>query len=479
MQRSSFGCHTLRLLYAVLCIGLLTQVAAAAQALPNLVIILADDMGYGDPRCFNGESRIATPSIDCLAREGMRFTDAHSPAAWCTPSRYGLLTGRYPWRSPRKLDEGMIEPGRLTLPAMLQSKGYRTACIGKWHLGFIGSAESRDFTQPFRRGPIDQGFHHFYGMHASLDIPPYYWIENDRCVSPPTVPVAASSSPDVTPIQGAFWRAGLQAAEFRHADVLPTIAGRAQQWIREQPNDGSQPFFLYVPLTAPHTPWLPVQDQQGRSDVGDYGDFTQQVDGVVGEILRTLDESNQSENTIVVFSSDNGPVWYAQDVAKYGHRSTGPLRGMKADMWEGGHRVPFIVRWPGQVPADTRSDALLCFTDLLATMAAVVETQLPTDAGEDSVNQLAVWKAETGAADPRTELVIEGRVIRQGKWKLIRGAAAGGLARYGEPRDQPPPGDPLLFNLADDLGEQHDLAQAEPEQVRQMLERLDEIRRSP
>ena len=452
--------------------------ADGASRLPNVVIVLADDMGYGDPACYNEQSKIEMPHLDRLAREGMRFTDAHSPAAWCTPSRYGLLTGRYPWRAPRNLNQGMLEPGRMTVATLLQSQGYRTACIGKWHLGFAGSAEQRNFSQPFRGGPLDHGFDMFFGMHASLDIPPYYWIKNDRCVEPPTELVAASASPDVTEIQGAFWRAGLQAPGFRHQEALPMICQRAQEWLREtKEHSPDQPFFLYLPLTAPHTPWLPADEHRGKSQAGDYGDFTHQVDAVLGDILRTLDELAVANDTIVIFSSDNGPVWYPQDVARYAHRSTGPLRGMKVTMWEGGHRVPFVVRWPGNVPAGVTSDALLCFTDLLATMAALVGETLPAGAGEDSINQLPVWRAEAGAlaSPPRTELVIEGRVLRDGPWKLIRGSAAGGLSRYAKPIDTPPSENPLLFDLASDLGEQANVAALHPDRVRAMLQRLEAI----
>jgi arylsulfatase A-like enzyme len=439
---------------------------------PNIVIVLADDMGYGDVSCYNARSKIPTPQIDRLAREGMRLTDAHSPAAWCTPSRYGLLTGRYPWRYTRTLDEGIIEPTRVTLASFLQSAGYRTACIGKWHLGFQGSAADRDFSQPIPGGPLAVGFDHFFGMHASLDIPPYYWIQDDRCVVAPTHAIEARATEGWTEIQGEFWRGGKIAPGFQHADVLPTIRDRAVAWIEQAVAASDQPFLLYVPLTAPHTPWCVDDAYRGKSEAGMYGDFTCQVDAVVGAVLESLDQHQLTENTLVIFSSDNGPVWYPQDERRFEHESNGPLRGMKIDLWEGAHRVPFLVRWPGHVPANTVRDELFCFTDVLATCAAVLGRELPEGAGEDSVNQWPVWQNDATEQPQRESLIIERRMVRHQQWKLIRGNPNGGLTRFADPKPEVPASQVLLFDLQSDLGETTNVADQHPEQVERMLQML-------
>jgi arylsulfatase A-like enzyme len=306
-------------------------------------------------------------------------------------------------------------------------------------------------------------------MHASLDIPPYYWIENEQCVQPPTQIIDDHNSPGVTPIQGAFWRGGGIAPDFAHDKVLDTLLDRAVAFLRQQQGDTEeQPFFLYLPLTAPHTPWLPKPAYGGVSQAGHYGDFTAQVDALLGTVLQTLDELDLTQTTMVIFSSDNGPVWYPQDVVRYEHASAGPLRGMKIDLWEGAHRVPMVVRWPGTIPADSVCDQLVCFTDWMATLAAVLGVSLPAGAGEDSLNILPLLKGQTSNPPIRETLIIEGRMIRNGPWKLVRGNPNGGLARFAEPKVQPPAADVVLYNLADDLGETTNLAARHPEKVQQL-----------
>ena len=296
--------------------------AKAAQR-PNIVLILADDMGYGDPGCYNPESKTPTPNIDRLAGQGVQFTDAHAAGPWCVPSRYGLMTGRYPFRTKLDLQHSLIEPDRTTIASLLKENGYRTACIGKWHLGFEGGAEKIDFNRPMRGGPVDHGFDYFFGMHASLDIPPYYYIENDRCVAAPTGHIAASHSPDLTPIQGAFWREGAIAPGFKHDEVLPMFTQKAVDFIRNHvAAHGDEPFFTYLALAAPHTPWLPTGRFKGVSSADGYGDFVAQVDAAVATVLETLEVLGAAENTLVLFSSDNGPVWFKTDVEQFGHRST-------------------------------------------------------------------------------------------------------------------------------------------------------------
>jgi arylsulfatase A len=445
---------------------------------PNIVFIMADDMGYGDPGCYNPNSKTPTPAIDGIAKEGVRFTDAHAAGAWCVPSRYGLLTGRYPFRTKLDLRHSLIDLGRTTIASLLKERGYHTACIGKWHLGFEGGAEKIDFNKPMHGGPVDHGFDYFFGMHASLDIPPYYYIENDRCVAAPTEHIEASSSPDVTPIQGAFWREGDIAPGFKHDEVLPMFTDKATGFIREHRAErGNAPFFLYLALAAPHTPWLPTGRFKGMTDSGDYGDFVAQVDASVGRVLKTLKELGLEEDTLVVFTSDNGPVWFAADVARYDHRSTHLLRGMKSDAYEGGHRMPFVARWPNHIPAGSISDETICFTDMLATFAALVGAELPANAGEDSYNVLPAMLGRPHESPIHEGLVVASS-IRQGDWKLIFGDGEGGLSRKyggGEPRaPRKIPGE--LYNLRDDLSETTNLYEAKPEIVERLTKLMDKYR---
>ncbi|MCA8973392.1 MAG: sulfatase-like hydrolase/transferase, partial [Planctomycetes bacterium] len=322
---------------------------------PNVVFILADDMGWGDPAFGRDDACIPTPRLDGLAAAGMRFVDAHSPAALCVPARYGLLTGRYPARKRRLSPdtEAVIAADTPTLPGILRRAGYRTHMVGKWHLGFDHAA-APDYAA-LTGGPLDRGFDGFFGIPASLDIPPYYFIRDRRAVAPPTVDVAASSTPGWSPIQGAFWRDGRMAAGFEHAAVLPGCGDEAVAVIRAHAARGEDdPLFLYLALPAPHTPWLPHEEFEGRSQAGLYGDFVAEVDAVVGRVLDALEAAGMRDDTLVLFSSDNGPVWYQHDTDRYGHSATGPFRGMKADSFEGGHRVPFVARWPGHVAAGAR-----------------------------------------------------------------------------------------------------------------------------
>lgn len=442
---------------------------------PNIVVILADDMGYGDSGCYNPDSKCPTPNIDRLASQGMRFTDAHTAGSVCVPSRYGLLTGCYPFRT--KLDwrhNAVIAEGRPTVASLLNENGYATAMVGKWHLGFDGGPDY-DWSQPLRGGPTDRGFETYFGMPASLDIPPYYYIRGRRPVQPPTETVAASATEGWSPIQGAFWREGQVAPGFRHAEVLDRFASEAVTAIEQQATQ-QQPFFLYVALTGPHTPWLPGEEFGGKGSAGLYSEFVAHVDDVVGRVLTALDDAGAADETLVLFTSDNGPVWYDRDEQRFGHASVGPLRGMKGDAWDGGHRVPFIVRWPGQVEPGSTSDALVGFVDLFATLADVVGAPVPADAAEDSVSFLPVLLGKQSSA--RTTMVQHhsGTVLRDGSWKLINHLGSGGFSKPR--RQEPDPGGPRgqLYNLADDPGEQNNLWQSEPERVQRMLEELKAIR---
>ncbi len=472
--------HIVPTIAVLACLCACSQPEAVEESkLPHIVIILADDMGYGDASSNNSESRIPTPNIDSLATEGMRFTDAHAPAAWCVPSRFGLLTGQYPvhsrlnWRQ-----EAVIEPGMETLATMLKRHGYTTAMVGKWHLGFDGGPDY-DYSQPLTGGPVDHGFDSYFGIPASLDIPPYYYIRDRAPEAPPTGEVEANYSDGWTRIQGAFWREGGMAPGFEHIEVLPRFEQETVEKIESHANTGGDsPLFLYMALPAPHTPWLPLPEFEGKSEVGMYGDFMLQVDHTVGEVLRALDRTGMADDTIVIFTSDNGPVWYEQDVERFGHSATGPLRGMKADAWEGGHRVPFLIRWPGRVQAGTESEELLCFTDLMATFSAIVAGTESALMDGESLNMLPVFLGEAPTAGIREKLVIkeDASVIREGDWKLIRHLGSGGFTqpRRVEPEEGGPRGQ--LYNLAEDIGEKNNLWEQHPEMVERLWTELDTFR---
>jgi arylsulfatase A-like enzyme len=307
---------------------------------PNIIFILSDDMGYGDAQAFNPQSQIPIPNIDRLASEGMRFTDAHAAAPWCLPSRYGLLTGQYPFRRSTGTgwrNHSIIKADQPTLATLLDKRGYRTGIIGKWHEGFNKFSRwiHNGAQGPLNGGPIDRGFDYYYGIPASLDMAPYLYIKNDSAVHPPTDSTAGHHTKGVTAIQGAFWRRGKIAPGFKFSQVLPHLTRKALEFIDRNAHSG-YPFFLYFALTAPHTPWVPTKQFQGSSGVGMYGDFCVEVDYEVGRIMKKVAQEGIKDNTILIFSSDNGPVWFKADVKRTGHRGTAMLRGMKMDSWEGG-----------------------------------------------------------------------------------------------------------------------------------------------
>jgi len=455
--------------------------AASEAPLPDIILILADDLGSGDPGIYNPNTRIPTPHIDRLASEGMRFSDAHSPSAVCTPTRYGLLTGRYAWRTHLKkgvllgYSPSLIETTRMTLPALLKQQGYTTGGVGKWHL-WLGEEERTDYSKPLRPGPASMGFDYFYGLPASLDFEPYLYFENDRVVEAPT----GRTEGNLACCFGAFWREGAMAPSFEHDQVLPTFADKAVAFIEDQAATPEQPFFLYVPLPAPHTPWLPLAPYLGTTGAGEYGDFTAQVDGVVGQVLDALERIGRADNTLVIFTSDNGAIWTQEKIDEFDHRANLNWRGMKADIWEGGHRIPFIARWPGRIAADARSDQLLSLTDVLATLAAVAGVDLPRDAGEDSYDMLPALLGTAASTPIRTSLISHSSqgvfALREGPWKLIEGRGSGG---FTEPvRIEPGPGEPVgqLYNLAEDPGETNNLYLKRTEVVERMSALLDQHR---
>src|SRR5262245_57826119 len=456
---------------------------------PNLVFILADDLGYGDVRALNASGKIATPNMDRLATEGMAFTDAHSSASVCTPTRYSVLTGRYGWRS--RLQSGvlggvsphLIEPGRLTVPALLSRSGYATACIGKWHLGMDWAAKPGitgpfgdrsgasdawdvDYTKPFANGPTSLGFDYFYGIAGSPNMPPFTFIENDHVTALPTVRKPWSHQ-------------GPAAEGYEPVDVLPTLVSKAVDYLDARAHI-DQPFFLYLPLSAPHAPVVPAAAWRGKSGINAYADFVMETDWAVGAVLGALDRAGHADDTIVIVTSDNGvtPAAKQPELAAHGHDPSYVFRGRKSDIWDGGHRVPFLVRWPGHVPPGSTSDELIGLGDLLATCADILGVGLPADGAEDSVSILPALLARRHP--PLHEAVVHhsstGRFsIRQGGWKLELCPGSGGAsdptdptaAKMGLPSVQ-------LYDMAADVGERRDVAAAQPDVVAwltQMLER--------
>lgn len=450
--------------------------AESPAAPPNIVIILTDDLGYGDPGCYNPQSKIPTPTIDRLAAEGMRFTDAHAPGPLCHMSRYGLLTGQYPFRV--RVDDWrerpLIDEGRMTIASLLKAQGYQTAMVGKWHCGF----KEEGYDKPLMGGPVDRGFDTFFGIRASTDISPYFYIRGNRAVEAPTENIAAGSSEGWSPVQGAFWREGGIAPNLKLKDVLPRFTDEAIEVIKTR--DAAKPLFLYLALPAPHTPWLPSEEFAGRSGASMYGDFLMMTDAMIGRVLQALDDAGMRENTLVIFSSDNGPMWLEEDVARFGHDASGGLRGMKGDAWEGGHRVPFIVRWPGRVPPGTSSHQMICFTDFMATFASLTGTALPNGAGPDSFNFLPVLLGEQPDDKPvREELAIASgqgvMTLRTGAWKLIRRLGSGGFSKPSIVEPEPGGPEGQLYNLEEDPGESCNRYLEQPDRVNSMKARLNAI----
>lgn len=448
---------------------------------PNVIFILADDLGYGDVRCFNPEGRIPTPHIDRLAFAGMKFTNAHAASSVCTPSRYAVLTGRYPWRSEEQsgvlsgYDRPLIDPNRLTVAGLFKQNGYYTACVGKWHLGMdwtlrpgydtIKTGWEIDYGKPIAQGPDTRGFDYFYGISASLDMPPYAFIENDHTVGIPSV---TKQFP---------WRKGPATSDFEAVDVAPSVTRKAQEIITEKAME-KKPFFLYLALPSPHTPIVPDKMFQGKSGMTDYGDYVMETDWAVGEILRTLDSMKISGNTIVFFTSDNGctpTVVGKYQLEKRGHYPSYIFRGYKSDIWEGGHRVPLVVRWPGKVKAGSVSEDPVSLTDFMATGADLLKVKLPDSAAEDSYSLLADLKGK--AKKPVRPAIVYASIggyfsVQQGKWKLAFCPGSGGWASPGN-KQAYQKGWPLvqLYDMQADVTERMNVAAQHPDVV-QRLTRL-------
>ncbi|MBM3788400.1 MAG: arylsulfatase [Acidobacteria bacterium] len=455
---------------------LFSSLGAAAQrarpAVPNVLLVLCDDLGYGDVRVYNPSSAIRTPSLNSLAGQGMRFTDAHSPSSVCTPTRYGLLTGRYVWRTQLKngvlggYSPALLEPGRDTIASMLKKLGYATGGFGKWHLG-LGRSPKVDYSQPFKPTPLEFGFDEFYGIPASLDMPPYVFIDGHKAVEQPTASIGDNGEVK----RGPFWRGGPRAPSFQMEDVIPNIARRAIRFIEK----AHAPFFAYVPLPAPHTPWVPSKPFQKRSSAGLYGDFVEETDTWIGRMLEALEQTGKARNTLVIVTSDNGAPWEDRDAAEAGgHRANANWRGQKADIFEAGHRIPFLVRWPERVKPNTVSQQTICLTDVFATIAEAAGIRLTDTMGEDSFSIVPALRGER--RDVRGHIVHHAAngmfSIRAGPWKLIEGRGSGG---FTEPVKLDGPGE--LYNLQEDPQEKRNRYDSEPRVVVRLKELLDRVRK--
>jgi arylsulfatase A len=482
-----FRISTLQLL-AVSLVTLCGQWCLAAER-PNIIVIYTDDQGFGDASCLNVNAKFQTPNLDRLAAEGISFTNAHCSDTVCTPSRYGLLTGRYCWRTTMKtgvmVAEGkcLIENDRMTLASLLRDQGYETAMVGKWHLGmdFPGESGSRDWTRPVQDMPLDKGFDYFYGIPASLNYGVLAWFEGRHAKVPPTVFTAKKpnkrhvdyrimppyqKTPQET--RRVVGKLGMEVApDFIDNQCLTRFTDKAIDWMSGKAAAAKvgKPFFVYLPYTSPHYPVCPLPEFHGKGDCGGYGEFVIETDHHVGRILGFLKKSGLDENTMVVFSSDNGPEnSWKQRIDDFGHHSSGPYRGGKRDIYEGGHRVPFFVRWPNGIFSPGRSfSGLICQTDLLATFARITGATLPDDAGEDSQSFATVLKNPVSNFS-RQPIVSHGSTgrfsITAGTMKLIMPHRKS----KGE-----------LFDLASDPGETKNLANMQPEFGFRLMQQLTDI----
>lgn len=480
------------------CLSLSVAPLFATSSPPNVILLYADDLGYGDLGCYNAESKIPTPHLDELASGGMRFTDGHSSSGICTPSRYAMLTGRHHWRDFHgivgALGGSVFKPEHLTLPEMLKEKGYTTACIGKWHLGWDWNAIRRpdapkksikhdafDWSKPVPDGPLDHGFDHYFG-DTVINFPPYAWIEDRKLL---TAPDSDLKKPSANTKEGNWeCRPGPAMKDWDFYQVLPTLTQKSAAWVRSRKGK-TEPFFLYVPFPSPHAPIIPNDEFDGKSQAGPYGDFVYQTDHACGEILKALEESGHADNTIVIFTADNGPEAYAwaRD-EKYDHWSSKPLRGLKRDIYEGGHHVPFLIKWPGLTTPGSVSDALISQTDFMATLAAALDFELPKDSAHDSFDFLPYLQGKASDG-PRTSMVHNTKkdhyAYRDGDWLLIdakTGYLRNAPKSWNEKHNQPKDDDQAveLYNLAEDIGQRNNLASKHPEKVAQMQKSLKEVR---
>lgn len=473
----------MKTLVAILCLC----AAAHGADKPNIVFILGDDVGYGDLGCY-GATKIKTPHCDRLAREGRRFTDAHAPAAVCTPTRYAFLTGEYAWRKPGTgilpgIAGLIIEPGRVTVPSMLKQAGYATGVVGKWHLG-LGTTPT-DYNTDLKPGPLEIGFDYAWLLPATGDRTPCVWVENHRVVNlDPADPIKLDYTVQrgeprsfVNGIPRIGEQVGGKAALWKDDEIADVIAARGIAFIEKNKD---KPFFLYLATHDIHVPRVPHKRFRGTSQAGVRGDAVHSFDWTVGQIMDALDRWKLADNTLLIVTSDNGGVLDTNGPDEInagtvetnnGHLFNGPLRGTKGSPYEGGTRVPFIARWPGHIPPGD-SSALICHVDMLASFAALTGRQLPEAAGPDSFN---VLPALLGGNAGREYLVEQGGTLslRKGPWKLIPARPGGGKGKKPGKR---PPATHELYHLADDIGETKNLAAERPDVVKEMLAKLDEIR---
>jgi len=496
------------------------SMAQPTKRRPNIVYILADDLGWGDISCYNPDGKVSTPNIDRLAAQGIRFTDAHTTCAVCSPTRYSTMTGRYSWRGRLKrhvlphFAKPLIEPGRDTIASLLKQKGYATAVVGKWHLGLGWQAkpgksfdpnswdhkqvDAIDFARPLQGCPLDHGFDYYFGIGSSNNMLPYCLIENDRVVKVPT----RRKDPEVYDTEHGY---GLVSDDYVSQDLDQILWSKARTWLEKQCTAPKQPFFLYMPTSAIHRPCLPIDPFIKSSRAGLHGDKTQELDSIVGKVVALLKKHNKLENTLIVFSSDNGaqpgdPVRALKHYAEndwgqkynpqalldekvdesnstvknwktYGHRVNGPYRGYKASIYEGGHRVPYVLRWPGVIKPGTVSDRLICCTDFFATVAEILGTPLGKQAGEDSISFLPLLAGKTEPAGLRRDIISEAgnatKALRRGPWKLILGKT--GLTGNHKKMNRPDE----LYNLQDDPAETQNVVARHPRIVKQLYERYE------
>ena len=468
--------------------------------LPNILILYGDDLGYGDLGCYNPESKIPTPNLDALAATGMRFTDGHSSSGICTPSRYALLTGRHHWRDFHgivgALGGSVFKPERVTLPEILKSAGYHTAAIGKWHLGWDWDAirnpgpkkntpDAFDWSKPIPDGPLAHGFDHYFG-DTVINFPPYAWIEDDKLVKAPDTIMKTGAW---KPIKEGNWecRPGPMSSDWDPYANIPTTTAKGVEFIKKAARS-PDPFFLYFAFPSPHAPIIPNDAFDGKSQAGPYGDFVVETDDACGKLIQALDEAGVADNTIVIFSADNGPEKYAYArAAKFGHWSAEPLRGLKRDIYEGGHRVPFIVRWPGITKPGRVSPELVSQVDLLATLAAGLGIELPDkECAEDSHNLLPHLKgAEASGRDTHVHNTKANQyAVREGNWLLIAaksGYVSGRNKEWEATREYPNDDNQEfeLYDLSTDLGQKTNLAAEHPEKVESLDKLLQKIRATP
>ena len=484
---------------------------------PNIIIIFADDMGYGDVSALNPDSHIQTPNLDKLVREGISFTNAHSSASVCTPSRYGLLTGKYGFRSKSSaygiggFDGPVIEEGRETLASLLKRSGYTTGIVGKWHLGLEWQTKDGlparldqttgnsnvDYSKIIKKGPNSYGFDYSFVHPASLDIPPYVFLRNHQVIDPNVVLTTSiypakkedtiyawdkkhTDSLAVYWEKGVWWRQGEMSKSFRIETCQSSLLNEGIAFIETQTNKNpNQPFFLYLPLTGPHTPWMPSAKFKGKSEVGLYGDFVMEIDDVVAQIRETLIRDQIDGNTLLIFASDNGAYWPEEEIALHDHNSNSGIRGQKGDVWDGGHRIPLIISWPEGIKGNVQYPHLLSLTDIFATLAELTEVQLPEKQGSDSESFLHVLRGDI-AKPHRTTMVHHSSgnlyAIRSEGWKFIEGLGSGGFTNPS--RINPESGGPTgqLYRIDSDPLEQENLFLKYPEKVTELSELLNKIR---